>query len=653
MIQPTFDNTVAFYVGPGWGMHVAGITIYGPFCPSIFTDCTYVRGNLPSGGVGLGTTGGLGGSSRNLIENVEVDNFQSAFETDANGGCCLADSTTFRKVSANNFFYGINLYGQQSGINRIDDPTLGFGTFLIYNQAAHASVTITGGNLSNEIGTANAFTISSVSSLVQSLDRYFPFPANGNGNNQFTDYSFTAVIASPDRNIPNVYNSWMIVTSHFGVVPVIMTGWNSGTNTATFMIFPPWVLSNYGTNTLYNSTFPEYSVTDINTEIQAATTIYGAERGTVFYGPGIHAIGVTVEETSACSTLVDMTDPTVFGTSPDITAGGLWDEIDNLNINDPANSQWAPADLPSQPQLAIFYCSATFPFIYIPYTSHVELNGGSYGQTSQAQPVIIDIAAQPVGINTHTQFSQRNVASPLFAPNVRYSGGTGGLGAGFVSITNEYLDQYSNGHGAGNWDRTPFLPHQPCCTLYNQSLYATFGELAVPFVGFRPAPWVTPSLPPGLFSAVSGSLGALGTYPVINCETVYKLVDWNSAALTHLWARSSSCPMFSYGQNLTNAATGGTITWSYKAQTNVLYLDDGSLSWMFAGLAISINNGIGPHTYIVTGVYPALGYVTVTDGAADATGGAPALLQGKKTAIYSCDSSCTIGQAPYNWTEYP
>ena len=55
---------------------------------------------------------------------------------------------------------------------------------------------------------------------------------------------------------------------------------------------------------------------------------------------------------------------------------------------------------------------------------------------------------------------------------------------------------------------------------------------------------------PTIYSLVSGSPGALGTYPPIACRTVFKSVDWNTAALPHLYLRSASCPGYSYGQNL-------------------------------------------------------------------------------------------------------
>jgi hypothetical protein len=147
---------------------------------------------------------------------------------------------------------------------------------------------------------------------------------------------------------------------------------------------------------------------------------------------------------------------------------------------------------------------------------------------------------------------------------------------------------------------------------------------------------------------VSGTLGALGSYPPIACRTVFKSVDWNSGPLSHPFLRSSSCPGYSWGQNLNDSTVGETVTWSYKGQSDALYLDPKSLSFMFPGLGFSLDNGNGAVTYTVTGVFPDLGYVTVMNAMSNT--GAP--LAGDKTTTYSCSSGCSILQAPFAWTLY-
>ena len=124
--------------------------------------------------------------------------------------------------------------------------------------------------------------------------------------------------------------------------------------------------------------------------------------------------------------------------------------------------------------------------------------------------------------------------------------------------------------------------------------------------------------------------------PADRVPDVFRSVDWNSEAITPpssvgggIFLRSASCPGYSWGQNLTDATVGETVTWSYKGQSDKLYLDTKTLGWMFPGLGISLNNGSGAVNYIVTGVYPQLGYISVMNAASNS--GTP--LVGTKTTF--------------------
>ena len=177
------------------------------------------------------------------------------------------------------------------------------------------------------------------------------------------------------------------------------------------------------------------------------------------------------------------------------------------------------------------------------------------------------------------------------------------------------------------------------------------GELTTPYCGYEPCPWTTPNLTPATYATIN-ALGTLGSYPPVACRTIFKSVDFNTGALTNLFLRSASCPGYSYGQVLNTAAVGETLTWSYMGGSDALYLDADTLEYMFPGLGISLTvsgvNGGSPVNYTVTGVFAALGYVTVMD--ATHNSGGP--LEGTGGTVYSCASSCTIGQAPYAWTAY-
>lgn len=634
-IQASFTNGPALYVGTGQHMRVANIGL-------VCEPCTY-HGNIPSTAVGIALTGGDGGSSVNLIENVNADYFYADFKTDANGGCCLDDSVTFRKVVATDAYAGIDIFGQQSASIRVDDCTCAFNAISIWNQSNIEGVVVSGGNLSNEYGASNSFGIASVSSLSKSNNSGFPYPSNGNGANWYL-FTFTATIASPDQYVPNVYNSWVMSTPGFGLVPMIMTAWNSGTDQATFELWAPWVYATFGTQIDLTA-----GTTDLQSELQNVSTIYAAERVTALLGGTIKATGITLEEQGACFTIADTSESQISGNAPAASAGGnsIW--VENSIFGNTGNTG------ASNP---IFYCQQAFPLIYQPVAGVIDFENNTFGEQALSNDAgIIDLAS--FGVLPNSTSPERGVFIAKnnrrwYNPNVRYSAGSRDGSWNSVSITNGYFDDYSSGHGAGYWDPTPFLPRQPSGSFppfVNQTLYARDGEMATPYIGWRPDPSRTPNLPPTLYSSVSGSLGALGTYPVINCETVYKSVDWNSTALAHVWARSASCPMFSYGQNLTNALLSGTITWSYDGQSNVVKLDATTLSWMFAGLAIGLPDpSSGTDWYIVTGVYPTLGYITVVNADSDTNN--YGLLVGTAGTTYSCSSSCSISEKSYSWTQY-
>jgi hypothetical protein len=618
-IQPTFNNGIAFIIGSGQHMKVSGISVLGP-------NSVY-RGKLNPLGVGIGIAGGRGGAHHTLIENTFVANFYALYQTDSNSACCLADSNSFHGIAGDNGYYGVQLKGTQSFINRIEEPILHNVTIGISDSWSHQT-TVTGGNISAVSGAAGSFGISSISGLS---------PASDGG------FTFTGVISSPDSNIPNVYNSFTILTQHFGVIPLTLNSWNAGTNTGTFETTPAWTTANFGRIDLHNT-----GLTDIGTEIAAVTTIFATERVTIANGFGISLEGVHVKNPNACQTLYYLTN---------VWLGAASASIKNVYFNsDPGLTVYAPANNPSSAQLALFYCQQTFPFIgqQLGLYARLDIDGGDFGQHDYVSrgvsaPLLLEvfpgITLSGRGLDNLAPLNER--VSDTIWYSYRELGG-------FNQIDTQF-------NGAGDWDNNYFLPHAlidsgtwpASCGV---ACYITQGHLAVPYRGYRPAPGQKPNLSPDIYALVHGSLGALGTYPPIDCETVYHSVGYYSGPLSHVHLRSASCPGYSWGQNLTNTLVGGTVTWSYKGQSAMLYLDAKTLSWMFPGLGLTIPGSFNSDAYVVTGVYPQLGYVTVVDattaasGNPSTSGGGP--LQGDPHAVYSCSSGCSIGQAAYSWTEY-
>jgi hypothetical protein len=89
-----------------------------------------------------------------------------------------------------------------------------------------------------------------------------------------------------------------VKTARFGVVPLVLTNYNAGTLVATLKLAPGWVLS-------FSSGVLTVAGTDIQAEIQAVTTLYAAEKVTVFSGNGINARGVHIENPGVVTTLAE------------------------------------------------------------------------------------------------------------------------------------------------------------------------------------------------------------------------------------------------------------------------------------------------------------------------------------------------------------
>jgi hypothetical protein len=693
-INATFNNAVAFIVGPGQGMRVSDITVLGP-------NNAY-RGNFNNAGVGIGIAGGSGGASNTLIRDTYVRYFYALYMTNANNACCLSDSNFFDHVGGNDGYYGIRLYGTQSFINSIIDPVFGGVTIAVSDVLSHQTQLI-GGNLSSTSSASNAFSILSVSA----------------GNCGSYSLCVTATVASPDGNLPNVYDSFMILTPHYGLIPFSMVSWNSGTNAITLKALDIWENTNYGANSYwYNN--------NIYNELNASTTLYAAERLRVVQGVGVELDGTHVENDQACTTFFDITST---------WSGQVSSEIRNPFFD-------YVTSVPQDTSLANQYCQQSFPFINntLGLDNSLHLSGGNWGAAG-ANPLILD--SDSTG---RISGKQLNARVGLF--NVRLAQGWafGQIAQVDSSAGYSHYQLATVARGIGEWDNDYFLPGKFQANLLPTATQQTLGEIASPFCGYELCPWTTPNLSPTLFALVCpsasagspnsygtvaytcGSLGALGSYPPIASRAVFRSLDWNTGAPNKLFLHSghgSTVPGWSWGQNLTQAtlgstpnavvtgsisgttlcqtavtsgvlapgdvitgagvttgtfviATGGSgcggtafqvsvsqtvgsetltapaVTWAYDRGSSNLYLDATTMQWMFPGLGITIDNGSGAQPYTVTGVYPFLGYATVIWAGNNTgnSGGNSVGLQGASGQVYACASSCTIGQAPFAWSAY-
>jgi hypothetical protein len=695
-IYPNFNNGHAIEVGTGAGMMVANIAVLG----HQNSGPIGYRGGMPSNGVGIAVNGGNAGSSPALIRDVSIDHFYTLVNTNTNNNGNLSDGNTFERVSGSSAYVGINIQGSNTLVNHVLDSRFIDIAVGISNLGGNP-VNVDGGQIQSETGANNSYTMGSVSGIVNT-------GATPGGDGPFT---FTAVLSAPTVTggfdptgfgwVGNseVYSWWGLLTPDFGVVPMTLTAWNSGTNQATFQLYEPWVFGQFGAIDLSNTTH-------LSAEIQAVTTIYTTERVYTARGAGIALNGVTTENASSCATVIDNVNSQAANVPTHIK--------DLLNLG----SAYAF----SVGNTAYKYCVRTMPVIQQESPGNpLIIDGGDWASGGSPGWRTIETVGTPSGIivrgaqNLHVMFQDGN---------------SGGYGWGQVTgVTNTWE---SEARGLGTLDKDYSLPSllSQARGLLNNS------EITSPFCGVEPCPWALPNLSATVLALVcpGGNIASCGTLPTfykyfpIACRTVFKSVDWNTGAVTPpsvtgggIFLRSASCPGYSWGQNITDATvsayldsinraaasftgsisgtaltvssgtgitvgdylsgagvtagtyiTGGSgtlwtvnqsplvgnetmyatapVTWRHIGQSPVLYLDANTLSLMFPGLGFSLDSGdgSGPHNYVVTGVYEDLGYVTVIRADQNAGG----LLTGNTTQVYSCSSSCTIGQAPFSWRTY-
>ena len=678
-IQPTFNNAVAFMVGTGQGMRVSDFSVNGP-------NSNGDRGNLNPHGVGIGLAGGSGGSSGNLIQDTQVSFFYSLYSTDANGLTDLDDSNSFINVSGSDAYRGIYFLGTQSYVDSVINPRFNYVTIDI-DSSWSKTVHVFGGNLSSVGGANDTYTMTAT--------------AIGCGA---TTFCVSAVLSgSSFPNIPNRDNFYYILTPHYGLIPLIATSWTPATNTLVLQAPSSWLYTNYGSISYwYNNR--------IRTEAAAQTTLQGIEVATTAKGAGITLDSAHVENNS-CTKLIDGTvvwgadqtdiaDNVYFNYDPSAPLGAGWTPVDYCQqagvalISPPAGGaiirgggNWAGAE-PTLIDTASDNVSGS-----VLGNARFNVRVGSYPQFSQ--------------IDT-TQYGAETVArgagrwdGDYFLPSVLLNTSVQTM-LSFGELSGRYCGDEPCPSETPNMSPTLFARECPSASAGSPNSYATvaytcgsLGTLGtyppVPARGvFRSLDWNT-GTPNKLFlhsghgSTVPGwSWGQNLTETSLGATT--NAVGTGSVTGNQLTITANTSGTFAPGETITGSGlpasglviidghpgTTGTFTlsatasvgsetitapavaWSYDRGSSDLYLDPAIMKWMFQGLGFSLNNGESTQPYTVTGVYPALGYVSVIwAGNNSGNSGVNSVgLQGGTSQIYSCSSSCAIAQAPFAWTAY-
>ena len=196
------------------------IAIVGP-------NIAYRCGQSPYG-IGIGLNGG---SHVNLIENTAVSNFYTLWETELRtgpAGTGLDDSNTFRNPSGYNGCVGIFFNGTETYIDDVVEPTINNTTIAIDSEFSK-QVNVFGGNLSaTSARNSGPLTLSDAVSA-------------GGGTGCPGNVCISGTLPTGvDASIGTIYNSYMAVTQHFGVIPMLLTSWNSSTGAAIFALWGPW-----------------------------------------------------------------------------------------------------------------------------------------------------------------------------------------------------------------------------------------------------------------------------------------------------------------------------------------------------------------------------------------------------------------------------
>jgi hypothetical protein len=573
-------------VGPGHGMRVSDLNLFAPDPAS--------RAAIATGYVGIGIAGATGGAHKTLIENVTVWNCRRAFVTGVNGVDVLADSNTFFKCAASNCYTGWHFAKSQNFINSLYDCVSSSKIAILADQGT--PVNVIGGNLSLPNALAKAFAISGTSALSATTDSTL--------GSSHLNYTFTTTIAAGNAALAaGDYDVFTVLTEHFGLVPLQVADYNSGTGVGTFRFYQPWLASHF------NMSGDIDADTDLEAEIQAATTLYAAEQVVTFRGCAVHMTGVHLENQGSVTLLYD--HQVGF-------AGGVQSKIDSLHCN--YNVDHGQLYSSTDDHKAVFYGQQVFPFIrhLTPDAASLELsNSWIPGYALGTDGIVIEVSG------ADRQLVVRNTRMRM--PNI------------YVPLIQSYFDgtAASQTRGRGVWDQTPFLPGAEIENSEGagMAVYLRHRRSALPFLGFMPAPWARPRIRRETITSIEAGPGSIGTYPPLHGGTFYEVDDdlvLGGPSPTALVASDHTA--WSYGQNL-------TIDWEYKGHTHVVYLDD--TSRMFPGLKIVLDNGSdGDQSYIVTGVYPTLGYITVLE----LTGNNNKYLYGTQTSIYT---GATVEQEAY------
>jgi hypothetical protein len=641
-IWANFTTGCILWIGPGQGMSVSGLIVRGP----MVTGSNVHRG-LPPNGVSFCVATGNGGATRTLLDNINSYDSYKGIWVGANGNPNLGDSTTIRKCNIR-AAVAVQATTSNAFINRMEECVIEASTDVV---VAGNGMTVSGGNFSAPNLLANTFTINTVSSATANSDGTLPCEIQTPGVTVIcTNYQLTvtATIANPDAimNQGVVYDGFVIKTPSYGLVPLSLISYNSTSHVAVFRALDAYMAWNF--NGFNNDPAVSSNILD---EINASTTLYAAERNIVFAGSLFAVNSIHIENGSVPTTLLQDAGSSTAGAD-----GAAINTLSNIKINgDWTNGTFAGlavvAGSASPAVRAQYYVARAFPQMWISSSSNVVENLVNLDPSDDM--ALID--------QLNPSFGHIIWRSP--APRQMYRSPINSYAFTSGTLNNIPPTGVPPAFGGGEFDSNPFLT--TAVPNRSDTYRGAWGMGRVPMQGVRPAQWSNPMITPGFATLwQTGPLPALALpananvlnstpatvgYPLMYGGQVYQLADWYTGVQTN-YRLISNHHFWSYGQNLP------AINWSYRGSSSVLNVSDTRLFFPGLGIAITCVGIAGCPTtgsltglqiLMVTGVYPALGYITVLRG--NETENGPWQLLGVKGTTYS---GTLISSEPYAITRF-
>jgi hypothetical protein len=575
MIYPTFHDDFIIYVGPAQGMRVMNLILWGQ-------EGAY-HGQLNPNGGGIGYTGTGGGSTRTYTENVGVFNRYVGFKTSANGNGSLGDSNTWVKCFVSNAYYGFYIAGQQNFINSFYDCNPNNCTVGLFNGFGNGNQ-IFGGNWSNNSSVSKAFPITSVSG----------FASHVSANNFY--FTFTMNITGDDGNIGKVYNSFALLTTNYGVLSISCS--NTAPNVLSCTFGPSFFFPR--TDALVNC--------DLAAEIASATWLYCAETVQPFWGNGTHVHGVHIENAWAPTLLIHTGEG--FGSNNNSS-------YEHIVFNyDPSLQDLKTSPVGSD-NLAKWYVMQSGPFIQMDGTSgEVLVQNSQLGLSGKDPGNLFLFGTARFVMRECNRNRPLNVITDVNAVGFNQEGNRG-----------------CPALGMGEFDEPPFIHTAQSPTEWRLE------KGSAPCWGVRPAPYTRPAVDDTMIGSFSLPLSRINynsgnwVLPASMWGThVYGVTGLDAAPFSPggNYQVISDHKFYTYGEDLTPSNVPG-CSWHYKGACPFVYADPNTMSLMYPGLGVILNNGVdGDILYVITGTYPSLGYFTVCLDTLNGGG-----LAGNKTTVYS------------------